>query len=574
MVGSESIKLFGKKLGRQFLTKLSDAMAEPSYARLWQNSSVFRQLFQKSERYLLDQLGKLEQLPTGVSLMQRPLYFLHIPKTAGSSLKYWLADLFAPGEVLETYTLSGLEQALPEKINYYRFYSGHLGFALYDFLGDRTLIDTFTWLRDPAKREISQYNFIRQTKDSQMGMFLSPELKNYVESASSLTLAELCHSDSYQGYYDNLQTQMLGGFVPPQAYGRELIEADLDSGPGDCPSGSKGGTVENDSEHQRQKALRVLRRCQRRVLEGGDTLTLDAAKQSLLALAHFGLCEWMQPSVDLFCYHFGLLPMPFNYRLNESQRQSKALSAEDLAIVRQHNTLDYDLYAFALEEFQRRIVGMWQDCLGYDELAARFLSESSLGRHLREGSPVAQVGLLLENWEMPEVKALIHHCLIANFQQRHRLDQQYSRFLFSFSKATFWTGWFPREYSEKLKTLVRWAGPDQDASVLLPLRPGPDYRLVFKVLHYASVEILQTLRLFVGAEEIFLQRVAVTEGSEDGAYLFVGLVPARLIKESQPYTQITFRIDQGDYLKLPTNPALTPNHAGFALDSLLAEGMS
>ncbi len=570
-------EIFSQKINaisKKAFTKISDIITEPNYAKLWHSSEIFRRFFQKSEQYLLSKLRAAEERPDNVCLLQRPLYFLHIPKTAGSSLKYWLADLIAPEDVLELYTLASLENALPDQIDRYQHYTGHLGFALYDFLKDRSLVETFTWLRNPTKREVSQYNFIRQTREGQLSMFLSPELKNYVEAASQLSIAELCYSDAYQGYYDNLQTRMLAGLVPPQANGRDLTQADLD-GHGTVPSLERSNAVtlsqEATQEQHWKKSLLSLRICQRQMIDGSDAL--DSAKQNLLALPHFGICEWMQPSIDLFCYRFGLLPKIFNLRLNQSERTSDKISDHDLALVRQNNAIDSELYDFAVNEFLCRIAAMWQDCLGYSGLVEQRLFTFPLGKQLREITTDTDVKKLLESWHMPEIQALISHFLMENFQRCRSTDRRYSRFLLSFSKAAFWVGWQPREYSDTLKTWVRWADPSPNAMMLLPLQTGQDYRVIFKVFHYASLEVLRSLKLFVAGEELFLQRIAITEGEDDGAYLFTGFIPARLIVESKPYTQLTFRTEQADCIKVLSRSTMSPSYTSFALDSLLAEGV-
>src|SRR6516225_4225260 len=69
--------------------------------------------------------------PSGNSIVtldrEFKLYFLHVPKTAGTSLRYWLWDAFASEDFVECHRVVDLDAADSARIEKARFYSGHFG---------------------------------------------------------------------------------------------------------------------------------------------------------------------------------------------------------------------------------------------------------------------------------------------------------------------------------------------------------------------------------------------------------------------------------------------------------------
>ena len=89
-----------------------------------------------------------------------PLYFLHIPKTAGSSVTLWLRrqvgdDLACPVQLWDQ--LTRIERSQLQK---YKLFYGHFGVDLAAFLGRD--VQTVTMLRDPLSRTISHYRHVRR----------------------------------------------------------------------------------------------------------------------------------------------------------------------------------------------------------------------------------------------------------------------------------------------------------------------------------------------------------------------------------------------------------------------------
>lgn len=87
---------------------------------------------------------------------QRPVFFLHIPKTAGTSLLHTLVWRFAPDACLHDPQLPTRQEL---DVNQFQFVSGHANYSLVKKFHQRPFVITF--LRDPIDRALSNYFFRR-----------------------------------------------------------------------------------------------------------------------------------------------------------------------------------------------------------------------------------------------------------------------------------------------------------------------------------------------------------------------------------------------------------------------------
>ena len=246
--------------------------------------------------------------PTAVDA-NRPsarLYFLHIPKTAGTSVRHWLEDLFGAADWFPCYILDEVRRFTRDEINRYRFFSGHFGWGFRDQLDQPTPV--VTWLRDPVARELSSYRYnrahgatLRQVaREHGRGSWL-----DYYELQQRCSLSECCRSELYLGFSDNLQTRYLAGLFPS-----------------------------NDP-------LPV------------DERALDRARSRLQSLFFVGISEWMDASIELLCHRLACPWRPMNLNLNRSAREEDEAklaaewAGEDLEYLRDVNRYDQQLYEFA-----------------------------------------------------------------------------------------------------------------------------------------------------------------------------------------------------------------------------------
>lgn len=86
-----------------------------------------------------------------------PLYFLHIPKAAGTSVRVMLEDQYHHGQICNSYYPTQLGAIPGSQLQQFQFFRGHLGSALYPLL--EVPVNTITWMREPLDWLLSNYAF-------------------------------------------------------------------------------------------------------------------------------------------------------------------------------------------------------------------------------------------------------------------------------------------------------------------------------------------------------------------------------------------------------------------------------
>ncbi len=118
--------------------------------------------------------------------MHDPLwFFLHLPRTAGTTLNAILRDNFAPQEILSVYRAEDYRAARhlePRQLDSVRLIQGHLFLQSYrpPRMYDRD-VRVFTFLRDPVSRLISEYRFLKTWRANHMYTFLNDNRINFRE---------------------------------------------------------------------------------------------------------------------------------------------------------------------------------------------------------------------------------------------------------------------------------------------------------------------------------------------------------------------------------------------------------
>src|SRR5271166_4418103 len=96
----------------------------------------------------------------GASMYQtrRPIYFLHIPKTAGSSVDRWLSERSCTEDLCTAKIWDQIVSIRRDDLQRFSVFSGHFGVDLAEFLGkDLTITSVFL---DPTARTISHYRHV------------------------------------------------------------------------------------------------------------------------------------------------------------------------------------------------------------------------------------------------------------------------------------------------------------------------------------------------------------------------------------------------------------------------------
>ncbi len=232
-----------------------------------------------------------------------PLLFLHIPKTAGSSVNEFLVNRFALNDLHSIYPAftDDATKLLPSEPK--SCYAGHVRYDIKRYLPKNTRI--FTILRDPIDRALSAYFFYLRIPREELlrgGPYIAniqnmsfPEyVKTYPDSAISTF-------GNYQTYY----------------FSREYST-------------------------DRHVQCRRVTRCD-----------LDIAKKHLSECI-VGLTDHLHESLVLLCHEYD---WPYPDRVSEANKTTnrpRTLDAESQAWLEEHTRLDAELFCFARELFHER----------------------------------------------------------------------------------------------------------------------------------------------------------------------------------------------------------------------------
>ena len=121
--------------------------------------------------------------------MGRPYFFLHIPKTAGTTLNTVFDNNLESGSVLDLYTEDqhrAFANVTYDRIARYKMVRGHIFIEDFEEILDGPVrFKVFTFLRDPIQRVISEYNFLKRWPKSHLYEYLNRKNVSLLEYVTS-----------------------------------------------------------------------------------------------------------------------------------------------------------------------------------------------------------------------------------------------------------------------------------------------------------------------------------------------------------------------------------------------------
>jgi hypothetical protein len=252
-------------------------------------------------------LRSLETLRTGKAplpsgLRGRQLCFLHIGKTAGTSVQHALFEIMQGTAILHE-SLQNFDAVSAAEIAINDLVIGHFGYQHVSKLrADRFLM---TFLRDPVERVISNYHFLRS------GSPISRYSQRAIGAAKTLTLSEFlrCEEPGVRMVTENFQAKALAFDIRP--------------------------------EHQH--AISDL---------------YHEAARNLSTFDFVGIVEYFPESIFALSDAIGR-EVPVK-RLNATSERSSAsaVAPDDLNLIRRLNAVDIALYTAAKARFEQTILPM------------------------------------------------------------------------------------------------------------------------------------------------------------------------------------------------------------------------
>lgn len=229
------------------------------------------------------------------------IFFVHVPKTAGTSIRKAIFDNNIPEEDHCKFTgiKNGLSQSSEMKL-----LSGHYPFGIHKVYRIKDPV-YYLMLREPIDRTVSYYHFIREW--SKKPGYEHPHAKD----ANSKTIEEFYGDPKFQ----NAQTKAVAGLF------YSLLSRYIDV--------------------NKYMANSMLKK---------------AKKNMEKRIYAFGLKERFDESVSLFAERSGFTPeVPEKHYMKTQNRPAvNSLPRNTFKILEKYNSLDIELYKFAQEKFDEQ----------------------------------------------------------------------------------------------------------------------------------------------------------------------------------------------------------------------------
>ena len=408
------------------------------------------------------------------------LYFLHIPKTAGTTLISILDSFFDYDTIYPEQLWHNLLKNRATDFSRFRLIRGHFGYGLCRLLPKKPII--MTMLRHPVDRHISGIE--HQIRDPDPRFEQKSELKN----KSSLEIL----NDPDSPRFEDLQTRQIG----------------LDP---DILSITKSW---KETELANFKYPKVLQMASKKVSR--DKLLQDA-KTRLEEFEFVGISEKFEDSMSLLFFTLGWRPIHSIWKLNVASKKIRKtdLPKKTLDIILETNQLDSKLYEFGKELFENRFNQMMEYLNNnyYESKYSKYSSQKSL------------VLMLEKHYEKQ----------ITDSQQT-----QVKKIDYDFQQKMFGSGWYYREIVPETKMAYRWTGPETTSTIDLPLNTNHDLIIQFRVMREIVPGVLKSLKFKVNDHPIEIKKLE----EKSGMVVFEGFIPKSVLMNKKHFTRLFFELDR------------------------------
>ena len=277
----------------------------------------------------------------------RPWYFLHIPKTAGTTFRVLLENQFAIDEICPAYEFHELKQYADHELNRFRLFRGHLGYNLVNYLPVAPRV--LTILRNPLERVVSHFEQIRRDPGHRWYQVLQQR---------RMGLKEYLLDPELSAEVTNTQVRQLSHMAD-----RKKLAGLL----------ARSGSQQEFARHWRKTPG---------VLPPPEEM-LEIALSRLETMELVFTADHMDRGAALACWKLGGRPQPVMQALNVNARRSRLESLPDdlLQRIQEMNVLDLRLYEQAGELFERHYREMTRALLeqNYREIAWNGCRDQTVG---------------------------------------------------------------------------------------------------------------------------------------------------------------------------------------------------
>jgi hypothetical protein len=246
-----------------------------------------------------------------------PLFFMHIPKTAGMSMRSYLSDQYDPQDIcpfVRWHGILGREQTLSS----FRLVQGHFRYNIRPLLAENARI--LVMLREPLRRTVSALLHLQR----------DPSFHPDHHLTKGFSVSEMLRHSGLMGNQRNIQARFLCASVSPNRVS-SYLKREL----------SQNTNVDaSDLE---------------------EPPDLDLAIQRLESIDFVGLTEdigaVVTPMAQDLSYHPPLYFPFINENPTHRDDPLEGLTEEDLGILEEYNDIDLKIYGFAKRLIERRAFG-------------------------------------------------------------------------------------------------------------------------------------------------------------------------------------------------------------------------